>query len=874
MIGTKLAHYEITSHLGSGGMGDVYQATDSKLGRSVAIKLLPEGFSHDTERVARFQREARVLASLNHSNIAAIYGVEETNNRHFLVMELVSGETLADRIKRGAIPIDEALLIAKQIAEALEEAHEKGIIHRDLKPANIKLTLDDKVKVLDFGLAKAYEREQPNAALSNSPTISMAATNAGLILGTAAYMSPEQARGAAVDKRSDLWAFGVVLYEMLTGTRLFEGATVSDTLAHVLTKEPDWNALPEKTPAPIRKLLRRCLEKDRKRRLPDAADIRLEIDDALAAPAMEATPAQRRASSRLLWIAVVGTVLVAVGLAVVRFREASPAASPETRTEITTLATTDPVSLAISPDGEKIAFVGSFEERPQLWLRFLDSTSSRPLAGTDYALFPFWSPDSRSIGFFAEGRLKRIDIDGGSVQILAKVNVPAGGAWNRDGVILFPIVPDSPLLRISVSGGEPVPATQLQEGQTGHQFPQFLPDSRHFLYYATGGSSQTGGVYLGELGSAASRHLLDSDSPAVYAAGHLLFVRQGTLFAQSFDVVRLELGGNPHSVADHIPVGGVGTAALSASAAGPIVYRSGSSGGKRQLIWFDRTGKEIARIGNPETATPAYGSISPDYRRLAVQRRTGENTDIWLIDLARGVAERFTSDPPPDIAPIWSPNGDRIVFSSLKSAVFNLYEKLVTGAASQELLRTEQSKQATDWSRDGRFLLYRSYDPKMDWDIWALPLVAGDRKPFPVVRTRFEERDGQFSPDGKWIAYQSNESGRFEIYVQPFPGPGARSLISNNGGAQVRWRRDGKELFYVALNGRLVAVPFSAAANGQAAETGSPIPLFSAHVGAVQDVSLQEYIVSPDGQRFLIDTALEETPSPITVILNWKPPAK
>jgi Tol biopolymer transport system component len=547
----------------------------------------------------------------------------------------------------------------------------------------------------------------------------------------------------------------------------------------------------------------------------------------------------------------------------------------EMRLELTTPATTDPVSLAISPDGEKIVFVATSEERPQLWLRFLNSTSARPMAGTEYASFPFWSPDSGSVGFFADGKLKRIDIDGGSVQTLAKVPVPAGGAWNRDGVIVFPMVPDSSLFRISAFGGDPVPATQLQPQQTGHRFPQFLPDSRHFLYYV-GGSPQARGIYLGNLDGTASRRLFDSDGPAVYASsGHLLFVRQSTLFAQSFDPVRLELSGTPHSVAEHVAVSGWGMAALSASAAGPISYRPGSSGGKRQLIWFDRSGKEIARIGNPEIATPAYPSISPDYRSLAVQRTTGEgNADIWLIELGRGVPIRFTSDPGPDIAPIWSPGGDRIVFSSLgKRGVFDLYQKDVTGAAIQGLLSTDQSKQATDWSRDGRFLLYRSFDPKMDWDIWALPL-DGDRQPFPVVRTTFEERDGQFSPDGKWIAYQSNESGRFEIYVQPFRGPGKKSPISINGGAQVRWRRDGKELFYITLDGRLVAVPFSIASGGQVAENGSPVQLFPARVGAIQDISLPEYTVSADGQRFLMDTALEETPPPITVILNWKPASK
>jgi WD40-like Beta Propeller Repeat len=470
--------------------------------------------------------------------------------------------------------------------------------------------------------------------------------------------------------------------------------------------------------------------------------------------------------------------------------------------------------------------------------------------------------------------MKRIDIDGGSVQDLARAIVPAGGAWNRDGVILFQLVPDGELFRTSATGGEPVPMTQLGPQGTGHRAPQFLPDGRHLLYYVMG-NQQTRGIYLGEIGGTGSRRLLDADTPAVYASsGHLLFVQQGTLYAQSIDPVRLELLGNPHPVAEHVTFGGVtAIAALSASAAGPIAYRTGPSVGKRQMVWFDRSGKEIAKIGDPESFGPAYPSISYDDRFLAEQRTISGNTDIWLLDLFRGVATRFTSDPQPDIAPIWSPHGDRIVYSSLGKEGFDLYQKSVTGTASEKLLETPQSKQATDWSSDRRFLLYRSLDPKSDWDIWALPF-DGDRKPFPVVRTNFEERDGQFSPDGKWIAYQSNESGRFEIYVQPFPGPGVRSLVSTNGGAQVRWRHDGKELFYIALDGRLMAVPFKLASNGQAVESGAPVPLFTAGVGAVQDIAPPHYVVSSDGQRFLVDTVVEEAASPITVLLNWKPQSK
>ena len=871
-IGTQLGSHEITELLGKGGMGEVYRARDLRLKREVAIKILPEEFSRDGDRVSRFQREAEVLASLNHPNIATIHSVEEASGKRFLVLELVEGETLEDRLRRGPIPIQEALTIANDICEALEAAHEKGVVHRDLKPANVKVTPDGRVKVLDFGLAKALDGGL-QTSLSNSPTI-VTGSMPGMILGTVAYMSPEQAKAKEADRTSDLWSFGCVLYEMLSGRPVFEGETVSEILGGVLKSEPEWNRLPRETPEGVRRLLHRCLRKDVRLRLRDARDAHIEIEEALSERATTDQPLPQ-ATRRELYVrmALVVVTLIAV-VQSLRVWRSSPQPAPEMRLEITTPATTDPVSLAVSPDGEKIVFLAMSQDRPQLWLRFLNSASARPLAGTEYASFPFWSPDSASVAFFADGRLKRIDIDGGSVQVLANVPVPAGGTWNRDGVILFPISPDSPIFRVSALGGEPAPITTLQPQQTGHRFPQFLPDSRHFLYYATG-SPQTHGIYVGDLNSSESRRLTDSNSPAVYAStGHLLFVRQGTLFAQSFDPTRLELTGTPHSVVEHIEVGGMEMSALSASAAGPIVYRQGSAGGKRQLIWVDRSGKEIAKIGSPETATPAYASVSPDHRRVAVQRSTGGNTDIWFIELERGAAVRFTSEPGPDIAPIWSPKGDRIVFSALgKTGVFDLFQRPIIGSAGEELLSTAQSKQATDWSRDGRFLLYRSNDPQTDWDIWAMPL-DGDRHPFPVVRTKFEERDGQFSPDGKWIAYQSNESGRFEIYVQPFPGPGAKLRASINGGVQVRWRSDGKELFYITLEGRLVAVPFSVPSGGQAAETGAPTPLFPARVGAIQDVWLPEYIVSPDGGRFLMDTALEEMPSPINVILNWKPVSK
>jgi len=498
------------------------------------------------------------------------------------------------------------------------------------------------------------------------------------------------------------------------------------------------------------------------------------------------------------------------------------------------------------------------------------------LAGTDGGIHPFWSPDSRSIGFFADGKLKRIDIDGGTVHRLASAINGRSGAWNRDGTILFAPSGVSSLFSISASGGEPAAVTRLEPPQQGsHGFPQFLPDGGHFLY-SVQGNSDIRGVYIGQLGGSEARHLLDADTSAVYvSSGQLLFVRQGTLFAQNFDPVQMELSGNPSPVAERVAVDRSYAAAVSASAGGTIVYRTGSSAGQRQSIWFDRYGKETGRVGDPDSAGPMNPAMSPDGRHVALFRNVNGNADIWLLETGRGVLNRFTSNSSVEQAPIWSPDGNRIVFSSSPNGIGDLYVKLATGAGNEEqLLVTSQSKMAVDWSSDGHFILYESPDPKTGYDLWVLPL-DGDRKSYPVARSEFDEKDGQFSPDGKWIAYQSNESGRSEIYVQAFPGPGGKVQMSTTGGAQVRWRRDGKELFYIALDDRLMAVPIQVAANPQTVEPGSPIPLFITRVGgALQTIYRQQYMVSPDGQRFLMNTVTEEATSPITVILNWKRPDK
>jgi serine/threonine protein kinase/Tol biopolymer transport system component len=885
--GTRFGAYEVLALIGAGGMGEVYRARDTKLNRDVAIKVLPEAFAADPDRLARFKREAQVLAALNHPNIAAIYGLEESDGASAIVMELVEGPTLADRLSQGAMSLDEGLPIARQIAEALEAAHEQGVVHRDLKPANVKVRPDGVVKVLDFGLAAVVQSgASADPQMTNSPTLSMQATRAGMILGTAGYMSPEQASGRAVDRRADIWAFGVVLFELVTGRRLFEGETIAHTLADVLRGEIDLATLPGDTPEPLRDLLRRCLDRDAKRRLRDIGEARIVLERAIVNPVdvgrtLSGPPSSpdagrhkvrptfdRFVRGALPWV-VAGSAVIAL-IAVLAFWVPwrTPAPPPEVRLEITTPPTPSPASIAISPDGRQIVFVAAAGGSPRLWLRPLNSESAKVLVGTDGATNPFWSPDSRAIGFFADYKLKRIDLNGGSVQVLAIARVNRTGTWSRDGVILFGPSGDSPLFRISASGGEPVAVTHLLPQQQAHGFPRFLPDGRHFLYYAAAASPNVRGVYVGEIGSSDVRRLFDADTAAEYASsGHLLFVRQGTLLAQRFDPVRLQVAGEPFAVTEQVTVAGA-LGAFSVSGAGPFVYRTSEAGG-RQFAWFGRSGKELSRVGSPHDANTM--SLAPDGRRLVVGRTLNGNPDIWLLELERGIFSRFTSDAASEFFPLWSPDGNRIVFNSnRRQGVFDLYQKATIATGPEELLlATPLGKAAEDWSPDGRYLLYRANDPKTGRDLWVLPMDGKDR-PFPVVQTQAEESNGQFSPDGRWLAYESDESGRFEIYAQPFPGAGARVQISTAGGGQARWRRDGKEIFYVALDGRLMAAPIRFSANGRILDVNAPVPLFATRVGPAVTNNRQQYIVSPDGQRFLMNTLTEET-SPITVLLNWRP---
>ena len=894
--GTRLGVYEIVAQIGEGGMGVVYRARDTKLNRDVALKVLPELFASDADRLARFTREAQTLASLNHPNIAHIHGLESGAVRA-LVMELVEGDDLSQRITRGAIPVDEALPIAKQIAEALEAAHQQGIIHRDLKPANIKLRPDGTVKVLDFGLAKALVPEQDLASptpRSQSPTITSPAmlTGLGIVLGTAAYMAPEQAKGREADKRSDIWAFGCVLYEMLTGRRPFDGEDMTEVLGAVVRLEPAWEALPTDVPTPVRTLLNQCLVKDRRRRVGDIAAALFVLEhQAGVAPIV---PVASR-SNRIPWLVAALSILALIGTAVVAlrmFRSGVPAsdpvqfsiASPEKTVFGGPAAggTGRAAQLAISPDGRNVVFVAGAQSAFQLWLRPLASGEARPIQGTEGGAFPFWSPDSQFVAFFAGGKLKKVAVAGGPPLELTDAATGRGGSWSRDNVIVFDRALGSGLFRVSSSGGVPTPVTTLAEGEDAHRWPHFLPDARHFFYTAVTGTccpaSKPGTIKIGSLDEHESAvALLQADSSATYAFNRMLFAREQTLMAVAFDPDRRQLTG------DAVPVTRVSTegsryVSASVSQDGTLVYASGGSL-STQLTWFDRAGKILGTPG--EGWIDVNLSLSPDEQQVALALRSGnaENLDIWTIDVASNLRNRVTSDPQPEGWPVWSPKGTTIVFGTGASGLGGLPEKArlvqipVNGTGAKEVLveavgtpsRPCGARQCvlapTDWSTDGRFVLYTFTGTfPATSDIWALPL-SGERKPFPVIQTEFTEGQGALSPDGRWIAYTTDATGQPNVHIQPFLRAGGAHRISPNGGRNPHWRADGRELFYLDAAGTMTAVPIDLT-TGSA--DGLPKTLFSAGVVSTNNM----YAVTRDGQRFLVNRNAAIA-TPLTVILNW-----
>ena len=843
-------------------MGEVYRARDTKLGRDIALKILPETFARDSDRVARFEREARTLASLNHPAIAQIYGLEDGA----IVMELVDGEDLSVRIARGPIPLDEALAIARPIVDALEAAHDAGIVHRDLKPANIKFTAHGRIKVLDFGLAKASQTDANSAGFSHSPTM-ISQSVPGVILGTAAYMSPEQARGKTVDKRTDIWAFGCVLFEMLTGEQLFSGETFSDVIAKIIERQPSLESLPAETPHAIRSLLRRCLKKDPRDRLHEIADARIELEDAIGMPpAGVVTALPTRASSRRPWVGVAAGLLIGVAaMMVVQILRSGPS-MPELRFDVS-IPPTDYEGMALSPDGMTVAYVELGHGKDQLWLRRLDSSTARPVEGTPGATFPFWSPDGKSIAYFSpHGGLKRVPIDGGAPQTIIDTGEGRGGSWGPDGTIILNKDSAGPIYRVPSTGGEATPVTRV-EGGGSDRYPQFLPDGVHFLFYRLG-TPETSGVYVGSIKDQSSKRLFGAESEAVYAApGFLLFARQGNLVAQRFDASTLRVSGEPSNIGEYVGQIGTytGTIAVSASASGAIAFHT-SVGSDSRFVWFDHSGNRTATLGPPGKW---YGpALSSDGTDLAAGRFVNGNEDIWLIETDRGVPSKLTSLPSDEEWPVFSPDGSRIIFSSSRKGPFDLYETSANGSGKDDaILESPQTKIPSSWSADGRYILYDAFDPK-GTGIWAMPLT-GDRKPFAVVARNFVALAGQFSRDTQWIAYQASESGRFEVYVQSFPNGGERRQVSLDGGAAPQWRADGKELYFLALDNTMMAVSISSAAGK--ITSGKPVPLFKL-TNVKTSGGLRPFVVAPDGQRFLVNVPADNYPVPITVIFNWHPP--
>ena len=907
--GQMLAHYRVSKKIGEGGMGEVWKATDTNLDREVAIKILPESVAADSDRLARFSREAKLLAALNHPHIAAVYGLHQDGDTRFLAMEFMDGEDLTQRLARGPVSVNDAIEVADKVASALQEAHDKGIIHRDLKPANIMILADGGVKVLDFGLAKALSPESVGGSglsdPSMSPTLTAAmGTQAGLIMGTAGYMSPEQARGKPLDQRCDVWAFGVVLYQMLAGERLFSGETATDVIAAVVTREPDWSKLPAATPAAVRRLLRRCLEKDPRRRLRDLGDARLDLLEADTAsheaseiPAGLREPLSRQPAWPLLAGGLVAGLVLAAILAFLFFP--SPGAGPTPINEPPTwsnLLAPEGTALnfggfvEISPDGRYVAFIGTTENGTQsLWLRDLASEEARPLRGTKGALMPFWSPDSRSIAYFAESKLRVIRIDGGVPTVLAPAGgAPRGGSWSADGTILF--VPDwnDPVYRIPAAGGTPEPVTTFDESrlELSHRWPHALPDGRHFLYYIVStypelnpenpSEMDASGLYLGSLDGSPARLLLKARSRAIYSNESLLYVNDGILMSRPFDLAGLSFQGPAAPLAENVTqsVDALwGGALFSVSDEGSLILVRGAPeyGTPSQLTWRDRQGAMLSKVGKPGDYKEMR--ISPDGSHLAAAM--GDPSDIWLVDFARDSFTRFSFDSGDDRSPAWSADGKRIIFMSSRVLADDkftpaaLFTRETSGLGEAVLLANSIDRfqvAPSDWSSDDRITLLDGSRPGTGSNI--LSYSHEDSIVEEILATKHDEYAARFSADGRWLLYESNESGQQEIYLQAYPLSGSKWQVSRDGGTMPTWRADGKEIFYFDTDKQLMSVPISTE-NNLRLET--PVPLFQSNMRDVTGDALN-YDVSPDGQRFLL---MEPTPdldareATLTLVRNW-----
>jgi len=873
--GTKLGPYEILAPLGSGGMGEVYRARDKRLGRDVAIKILPKEMSADAARKQRFEREAKTISGLNHPNICVLYDVGSQDGVDYLVMECVEGETLAKRLEKGSLPLEQVLKYGAQIANALDKAHRAGIVHRDLKPGNIMLTTTG-AKLLDFGLAK------PAAPLASAATLTAGSptspvTEQGTIVGTFQYMSPEQVEGKDVDGRSDIFSLGVVLYEMVTGKKAFEGKSQLSVASAILEKEPEpISAVKPMTPPALDHAVKKCLAKAPDERWQNTSDLASELQwvGEIGASTAGTAPLAGVAKSRerLAWLIACA---MAAALAVVLIVGAVwwPNSKPPEQTMYFPAPMTFPArDITVAPDGHSIAVVAYLESarRNALWVYELGSRGARSLAGTEGVTYPFWSPDGRWLAFFADGKLKKLEVSGSPVQTLCDAPSGRGGTWNKDGVIVF--TPDAELgqglHRVAASGGTPtlISKPDASRGEQSHRWPQFLPDGTHYLYMAAAFSGLKGvnAIFVGALDSNEKRFVVEATANAAYAApGYLLFPREKTLLAQPFDLKRLKLTGEPTGVvADLQYQPQVRRAVYAVSDNGLLVSQTGSGVALSQPVWFDRSGKELSTVAKADVYSNL--SLAPNERSVAIDKTdmSGLNTDVWTYELQRESAKRLTFAPATSSTPVWSPDASRLVFSSNRKMHLDLYMKNSDGAQEEKsIVQGDFDSIPSDWSRDGKYILYTQGK-----DLWFV--TPQDMKSSLFLKAPSAIRNGQYSPDGKWVAYASNESGRWEIYVTSFPEARGKWQVSTGGGEQPRWRGDGKELFYLSSDYKLMATPVTTGANFDA---GTPVTLFQA--APRQPVPLTDrfaYDVSRDGQRFLIITQVRQADTaPMSIVLNW-----
>ena len=862
--GEHLGPYEIIALLGSGGMGEVYKARDRRLDRTVAIKVLSAHIdSADTRD--RFNREARTVSSLTHPNICALYDVGSKDDALYLVMEYLEGETLAARLTRGPLPVEKVFEYGIQIADALDHAHRHGVVHRDLKPGNVMITRSG-AKLLDFGLATTL-------AFPETSRVSQISTHSMTIVGTAQYMAPELLEGKEADARSDIFAFGALLYEMATGRRAFQGNTQAVIIAGILEREPPpISSLDLRMPLALTHLVQTCLSKDPEERRQSAHDVLLELKwmaqdvSQLGGPALVPRRVKR---ARRLWIAASGLAAVALVLGWLYYQR-RPEELPMVRTSVLAPEKTTFVASslpAISSDGRKLAFASSAERRGQLWVRELDSLAANAVAGTEGANDPFWSPDGRAVAFFAAGKLKKVELRGGPAVVLCDALQGRGGTWSPNGTIVFAPNTNGPLYRVPSTGGNPTPVTTLDQSreEVSHRFPWFLPDGHHFLFTGRSTDPAKNAIYVGDTESNQQRRIAPVSSNAAYAPpGFLLFVRERVLMAQFFNARSFQLSGEPFPIAEPVDfITGNVQGSFSVSQNGTLAYYSAGAGLNSRLTWFDRGGKALGNVG--PAGSYFAPALSPDGGTLAadiLDSQTG-TYDLWLYDLARNTGSRFTTDPKHDDHPIWSPDGTRIAFSSDRKGHYDLYQKSVNGAEKEELLlESPLPKFPSDWSKDGRFIVYYQLDPKTKFDLWLLPRSgdAGSRKPVPLLQTPFNESWAKISPDGRWLAYTSDETGSSEVYVQSFPSLGGKWKVSVDGGSRPVWRRDGKELFYIGTNLKLMAATVKP---GSSFQTSSSKPLFDTRL-----TSSRLFDVSQDG-RFLVINPIEEPTPPMTVVVNW-----